>query len=194
MSNTISINDPDVTMLALSRFIEGRGKVSVEFSDKEYHLELEEVLKRMPASMFVTTCQSCMDVSVTIDVPKLLKFASKVESEYKRLLDFDWAIKSGASNKLLEQLFPSDFDRAEIARLRSTLDKKHREFVKKSAIRDVNIQAEVAHQWGLFSNETTLSLIERYKQLHSYFEEQYDLSQLYYVLKDYNLLHLQNGG
>ena len=191
MNNTnteiVSINHQDITLLALTKFIEGHGKVSVNYTDSEYHEELKLMLQRMPTAMFVTTCQSCMDVQVTINVPKLLRFAAKVEKDFECLNDFNWAIQAGASNRLLAHLFPSIFDAGEIAKLRSRLSESHSKFTKRKVVRSIVEQEAIVLCWDHIVSKPNLTEIQRYKELFEQFKDKYDLSQLFYVLKDYNL-------
>ena len=100
-------------------------------------------LKRLSFFDLIGIVKGSMQVDLKVNVKVMEALVEKVENKNQVVIDFVWAVKNGATNKMLGELFPAMYDESEFARLRKGLVS----FKRRVQIKDESAQQFILNSW-----------------------------------------------
>ena len=183
----IAIKDSSLASLALRELVEQTNSgTSQMILSPQIQKQVKE-LAEMPFAQAVEIATEALEVHVGFNSEA---FESAIKRQ--RILSneqdyYEWMISVGASNSLLQKLFPTLADNVQIARLRRALNSENL-FKRMQLIQDEQLKDMVATEYHKLAQQIKLQPYERIRELYLHFGGQYNLTQLYAVLKEYDLI------
>lgn len=181
----IDVKDAALASIALKELVQqgSNSKIGLDDSTRQKVKDLAE----LPFTQAVEIATESIKVHVSLD-----EEAFEAAMRKKRILSseqdyYEWMISIGASNSLLKTLFPALSDSSQNAILRRSLNAGG-VFKKVSLIHDEAVKNEVAEQYHSLSQQLKLQPYERIRELYLHYQGKYNLTQLYAVLKEYDLI------
>jgi hypothetical protein len=146
-------------------------------------------LKRLSFFDLIGIVKGSMRVDLNVNVKEMEAMVEKVERKNQIEIDFVWAVKNGATNKMLGELFPALYDESEFARLRKGLVC----FKRRVQIKDESAQQFILNSWvkakTLYADANTSSpeFFWCLKCVHEDLtEKMHELASVYAVIQEAN--------
>ena len=144
-------------------------------------------LKRLSFFDLIGIVKGSMQVDLNVNVKEMEALIEKVENKNQVVIDFVWAVKNGATNKMLGELFPALYDESEFARLRKGLVS----FKRRVQIKDESAQQFILNSWvkakTLYADTNTSSpeFFWCLKYVHEDLtEKMHELASIYAVIQE----------
>ena len=184
----IEVKDVTLASIALRELVEisekpGNTQLSLDDSTRKKIKNLSQ----LPFSQAVEIATESIVVHVVFN-DKAYEAALRKKRILSSEQDFyEWMISAGASNSLLKSKFPSLADTSQNAMLRRVLT-TGATFKKVSLIKDEVVKQDIANHFYILEKQVKLQPYERIRELYLHYSGQYNLVQLYSVLKEYDLI------
>ena len=176
------IDDKTLLGLALTEAINTNGQsLNIDPSVKDKVRDLAS----LPFNKAVDIASESLELHVSLN-----EVAYQTAMRKHRILNseqeyYEWMISVGASNTLLNILFPSISNSTTNANYRRALG-KNVTFAKVQLIQDTTITESIAKQYFELMKQIKLQPYERIRELYLHYQGKYNLTQLYAVLKEYD--------
>lgn len=186
----VIINDSQLTLLALEQVVTKHRNIANNKS-----IQLDESTKRivqglasMPFSQALQVATETIEVHVHFNEQRFNDSVRKQRILSSEQDYFEWMIATGASNSMLDRFFPALSNSVTNAVYRKGLSVENSEFKRVVLISDEAIQQEISEKWFALSKQLKLKPYEQVRELYLAYEGKYNLTQLYAVLKLFDLM------
>lgn len=183
MTNTYDHMIVVLTIQSIFEEIEQNTRLAGTETFNEEYLRIFARLSRLSHHDLMIVASGSMSVKLDVNYEEVNRIMSTIEMTKEIHDDFVWCIRFGATNTMLEQMYPTLFDERTVANHRREELEGKVGFKRRTKIKSESTQVLIYELWKNSLKDS--SIISRLKHVYFHFAGQYDLGMIYATLSEY---------